>query len=379
MNIGIDGNEANLQNRVGVNKYAFEMLHGLKKINEKKPNPNSLIVYLKDKPLSDLPKETENFKYKVIKGEGLWIITKLTPHLLKNPERIDVLFSPSHYTPPILTIPRVCSIMDLGYLEFTGQFEKKVLWQLKHWTAISIFVSKQVLTISEASKKDIVRHYKFASNKVNVTHLGFDDDKFKTGIPEKIVRQVKNKYSIVSDYILFLGTLKPSKNVLGLIDAYSLLNEDQSIPDLPQLVIAGKKGWMFDEIYKKVEKLNLQDKIVFTDFINDDDKPALIAGAKVFVLPSFWEGFGLDVLSSFGCGVPAVISNVGSLPEVGGKAAIYVNPNDSSSISSGLSKVLKMDSKEYNGLVQLGLEQIKKFSWDECAKKTFEVIENAKR
>ena len=125
MNIGIDGNEANVKDRVGVNKYAFEMLLGLKKLNESRSNPHDLIVYLKNEPQEDLPKESNYFKYKVLGGRNVWILSKLTPYLFSNPEKIDVLFSHSHYTPPFLTIPRVCSIMDLGYLEFTGQFEKE--------------------------------------------------------------------------------------------------------------------------------------------------------------------------------------------------------------------------------------------------------------
>lgn len=379
MNIGIDGNEANVENRVGVNKYAFEMLWGLKEVNEKRPNPNNLIVYLKNSPLTDLPNETKSFKYKIIPGGGLWIITKLTPYLLKNSEKIEILFSPSHYVSPFLTIPRVCSIMDLGYLVNSSQFEKKVLWQLKYWTAISVFVCKRILTISEATKKDIVRHYPFASKKVTVSLLGYDSKKFNLDISENLVRQVKNKYSIVEDYILFVSTLKPSKNVEGLIDAYYFLSKVQDLSDLPQLVIAGKKGWMYENIFKKVEKFNLQEKIVFTDFLEEDDKPVLIAGAKVFVLPSFWEGFGIDVLSAFACGVPVVVSDMGSLFEVAGKAGIYVNPYDIKSIANGIEKVLKMDRLEYNKIVNLGFQELKKFSWENCAKKTLEVIENATR
>ena len=379
MNIGIDGNEANLKNRVGINKYAFEMLWGLKEVNEKRPNPHNLIVYLKNSPLDDLPKETKNFKYKVISGGGLWIITKLTPYLFKNPEKIEILFSPSHYVSPFLTIPRVCSIMDLGYLEFSGQFEKKVLWQLKYWTAISIFVSKRVLTISEATKRDIVRHYPFASEKVTVSLLGYDSKKFNLSIPENLVRQVKNKYSIVGDYILFLSTLKPSKNVEGLINAYGILSDKIGSHNLPQLVIGGKKGWMYEGIYEIVKKLKLTEKVTFTDFVDEEDKPALIKGAKIFTLPSFWEGFGIDVLSAFGCGVPVVVSDMGSLSEVAGSAGIYVDPYNIKSIASALEKVLNMTKIEYNKLIKLGFEQTKKFSWEECSKKTLETIENAKR
>jgi glycosyltransferase involved in cell wall biosynthesis len=375
--IGIDGNEANIQNRVGVNKYALEMIRGLGKLTSREPQNYSLIVYLKNEPLSDMPKPGKNFKYIVLGGAGLWIITKLTPYLLKNPEKIDILFSPSHYTPPLLTIPRVCSIMDLGYLESSEHFEKNVFWQLKYWTAISVFVSKQVLTISEATKKDIVRHYPFASKKITVTHLGYDSDKFTTKVSENVVRQVKNKYSIVGDYVLFLSTLKPSKNVEGLIDAYALLSQKKLNRPLPLLVIAGKKGWMFEGIYKRVEQMGLTDKVVFTDYFPESERPALMAGSLLYVLPSFWEGFGIEVLSAFASGKPAVISNVGSLPEVGGDAAVYVDPEKPKSISEGIEKVLNMSRLDYNKLVQKGLLQAKKFSWGKCASQTLKVLESA--
>jgi len=312
--------------------------------------------------------------YKKVTDTSVYVKFKL-----KNPEKIGVLFSPSHYIPPFLTIPRICSVMDLGYLENTTQFEKMVLWQLKYWTAISVFASKQVLTISEASKSDIVRHYPFASNKVTVIHLGYDKDKFNLRVSNNLVRQLKNKYSIVEDYILFLSTLKPSKNIEGLLDAYSSLNTKKVFKNLPQLVIAGKKGWMFDDIYKKVKDLNLTDKVIFTDFIKEEEKPTLIAGSKLFILPSFWEGFGLDILSAFGCGVPVIASNVGSLPEVTGKAAVLIDPNSIESIANAIEKVLKMNKEEYNSLINLGFEQSKKFSWENCSKKTLEVIENAIR
>lgn len=373
--IGIDGNEANVQNRVGVNKYAYQMLLGLSTLVKKEPSKYNLIVYLKNEPLSDLPPGSKYLKYKIISGGGLWIITKLMPYLWKNPEKIDVLYSPSHYTVPLLTIPRVVSIMDLGYLESSEHFEKSVLWQLKYWTAISIFVSKQILTISESTKKDIVRHYAFASKKINVTLLGYDKEKYKTDINNNLVRQVKNKYSIVDDYILYLGTLKPSKNIDGLIAAFAKIKDYKNL----KLVIAGKKGWLYDEIFKKVVQLGVVDKVIFTDFISEQDKVPLIAGAKVFVLPSFWEGFGLDVLSAMACGVPVVVSDAGSLPEVVGEAGIYIKPTDVESIRLGIEKVLNLDTNAYNKLVTKGLEQVKKFSWEKCSKETLEVIENVKR
>jgi glycosyltransferase involved in cell wall biosynthesis len=374
MIIGIDGNEANVKSRVGVNKYAFKLLWELYKLNENSSSPHNLIVYLKNKALSDLPKETKNFKIKVLSGGGLWILTKLTPYLWKNPEKIEVLFSPSHYVSPFLTIPRVCSIMDLGYLEFSGQFEKKVLWQLKYWTAISIFASKQILTISEATKKDIVRHYPFASKKITVTHLSHDLDKKDFEVTDKDVRRVKSKYSIVDDYILYIGTLKPSKNIDGLIKAFAKIVNIERYSKF-KLVIAGKKGWLYEPLFKLVEDLDIKDKVIFTDFLPEEDKPALRKGAKVFVQISHWEGFAIDTLSALAVGLPVVVSTVGSLPEVAGDAAVVVDHENTDSIVTGIKKVLNMNQKEYNRIVKLGTMQSKKFSWEKCAKETIKVLE----
>ena len=125
--------------------------------------------------------------------------------------------------------------------------------------------------------------------------------------------------------------------------------------------------------------MGLQDRVIFTDYIGEADKPALIAGAKAFVLPSFWEGFGLDVLSAMAAGVPVIVSKVGSLPEVVGAAGIFVDPNSTNSIASGIRKVLSMSKLEYNELVKRGIAQAGKFSWEKTAKKTLEVITNAQR
>lgn len=369
MVIGIDGNEANVKNRVGVNKYAFEILKGIHKLL---PQNSDLIVYvyLKSKPIADMPSDNKRFQYKVLSGGKVWVLTKLMPYLLTTSDKPDVFFSPSHYLPPFATMPMVCSIMDLGYLEFSAQFTKYDFWQLKYWTAISIKRSKAVLTISNATKKDIVRLYTGSKDKVTVTYPGVDEYLTTKKISDTQINRVKKKYSIVKDYILYLGTLKPSKNVEGLIKGFATLENRSDL----QLVISGKKGWLYESIFEKVKELNLERKVVFTDFVDEDEKLALIKGAKAFVLPSFWEGFGLDVLTAFALGVVVIASNVGSLPEVVSNAGVIVNPNDVNSIVKGIEKVLEMNKKDYNGLVSKGKAQMKQFSWTKASQQTIETL-----
>jgi len=372
MLIGIDGNEANIEKRVGVNQYAFELLKNIHKLQEEWKNKHKVIVYLSSSPQKDLPKENTQWKYKVIPGQKLWVITKMMPRLLFDKEKPDVFFTPSHYIPPLSTVPRVCTIHDLGYLKFSGQFKRFDFWQLKYWTAISLFVSKAIIAVSNSTKRDIVRHYPFVSNKIKVTQHGYDKARFNTHINNKDVRRVKNKYSIVGDYVLFISTLKPSKNIEGLLEAWKLV-----LNDYPQhqLVIAGKKGWLYESIFKKVKKLKLEDKVVFTDYILEEEKPALIYGAKTFVLPSFWEGFGMDALTSMACGTPVVVSNIEALREVTGKAGVFVDPYKIKDIARGIKDVFSMDKNSYQDVVNKGLIQAKKFSWEDTARKTIKLLE----
>lgn len=375
MIIGIDGNEANIDSRVGVNQYAFDLLCYIYKELEKSSR-HKIIVYLKNPPKRDFPRENNNWVYKIIPGRGLWIITKLMPRLYFDNERPQVFFTPSHYIPPFAPVPCVCSIMDLGYLEFSAQFRKYDFWQLKIWSAWSIMISKKIIAISESTKQDIVRHYPIAGDKVVVTHLGYNKDKYNIQLKINDVRRILVKYNIkkgYKKYVLFLGTLKPSKNVEGLLDAWvNLVSNNKNYT----LVIAGKKGWLYNSIFVKIEKLGLKDNVVFTDYILEEEKPFLISGAKVFVLPSFWEGFGLDTVAAMACGVPVVVSNLGSLPEVVGKAGILVDPYSTESIANGINKVLSMNKVEYNKIVRSGLVQARNFSWEKTASQTLKILEN---
>ena len=373
MLIGIDGNEANVKNRVGVNQYAFEILWGIARKYKNWSKKHRVIVFLKNNPLKDLPHPQKSFSYKVLSGGGMWIITKLTPHLLFSGEKPDVFFSPHHYVPPISVVPLVCTIHDLGYLKFSEQFRKYDFWQLKYWSAWSIYISKHIISVSNSTRQDIVRHYPFASKKTTVVYHGYNKRRFNRLINSEDVRRIKKRYTIVNDYLLFLGTLKPSKNIEGLLSAFGLIKKD--FPGI-SLVIAGKKGWLYDSIYAKAASLGLRD-FIFTDFVPEDDKPALIKGARAFVVPSFWEGFGMDVVSAMAVGTPVVASSAGALPEACGQAGVVVDAYSAESIANGVKKVLSMEERQYNNLIEEGFRQAAKFSWDKAVEATLEVIEKA--
>lgn len=365
MIIAIDGNEANVKQRVGVNQFAFELLSEIYQLRSEGIN---FLIFLAEPPLKDMPPETNWWKYEVFGPKVLWTWTGLVKRLFLGHPKPDVLFTPSHYGPGFSSIPFVISIMDLGFLRWPKQFTKKDYFQLKYWTKWSARRAAKIITISQFSKKDIIKTYQIKPEKVVISYPGYKEIKNKNLKPKIL----KDKYGITKDYLLYLGTLKPSKNIKGLIKAYHILRSQY--PNI-QLVIAGKKGWIYKDIFALVEKLKLKDRVVFTGFVSDKEKEILLASAKAFVLPSFWEGFGIPVLEAMAVGTPVICSRVASLPEVAAKAAIYIdNPNSIDSIYQAMLKMVKLEDKERKDLIKAGLEQSSKFSWQKTANQTLEVL-----
>ncbi len=358
MIIGIDGNEANVKNRVGSNIYSFELIQALYKLKPK------VTVYLRDKRLVDLPKPTSWWQYRMVGPRKFWTQFGLPLALYLHRPRPDVFFTPGHYSPRWAPCPTVMSIMDLSYIHFPQMFKKRDLWQLKNWTAHSVKKAKKIFTISKHAKNAIISYYHLKPQKIVVTYPGL-----KMYQAQK--RANLKKYGVKGDYILYVGTLQPRKNLLRLIKAHSILISQY--PNL-QLVIVGKKGWLYQEIFAKVKELGLTKSVIFTGFIPDEDLPTFYQNALCFVLVSLYEGFGLPVLESMHYGCPVVTSNVSSLPEVVGQAGILVNPKSVVDIAEGMKKAIN-NRKE---LIKKGHQQVKKFSWEKCAKETLEVLEGVK-
>jgi len=371
MIIGIDGNEANVLNRVGVGQFAYNVIFQL----EKNDKNNSHIIYLKEAPKDDFPKEREGWSYKVFGPSNLWTQISLPIKLFTQKEKLSVFYSPSHYAPRFSPVPGVISIMDLWHHHHPEQFAKKDLYQLTNWEKYSVKKAEHIITISEFSKKDIMDIYHVPSAKITVAYPGFVQ--FKVQSEKFKVEETKKKYGIVGDYFLYIGTLQPKKNIEGLIKAFNILNTKYKIQNT-KLIIAGKKGWHYEKIFELVKQLQFEDKVVFTGFVSEEDKPYLLAGAIAFVFPSFYEGFGIPVLEAMSLKVPVITSGEGSLPEVGGEAAIYCNPYEVDSIAGAMEKIINLKEKGRNEIISKGLEQINKFSWEKCAKKVLEALEKTK-
>lgn len=361
MLIGIDGNEANLTiHRVGINQYAYSILKSLWGLGTN----HKFIIYLKSPPISDLPPAKPGWTYRVIPFQRLWTQTRLPFDLFFHTPRPDIFLSLTHYSPRWSPIPTVVAIMDLGFLRYPDQFTKKDFNQLKNWTAYSVRKASKIIAISENTKKDITLIYNRDPGDITVTHLGYDRELFKPQLNPAILK----KYHITTPYFLFLSSLKPSKNIENLIQAFFQLNH----PDY-SLVIVGKKAWLYEKIFAKVKSLGLKDRVIFTGFIPEEDIPPLMTHARAFVLPSYYEGFGIPVLEAMACDTPVIVSKVASLPEVAGPAGIYVDPYSVDSITEGLKTAT---TNAHSRFVKLGQSRVKLFSWDKAARETLGVLES---
>lgn len=375
MIIGFDINEANITQRVGVNQVAFELFRHLVKINRK----HQIIAFSKDRPLPDFPLSSKHLKYETFGPSKAWVLTGLTKRLIFCKPKIDILFSPSHYTPLFSFTPSVIDIMDLSYEHFGSEyFTNYDLNQLKRWTPLSVKKAKTIVTISEFSKQEIIRLYKVNENKIKVIYPGLNNEIYHAKIPNTKVFQVKNKFNITGKYFLYVGTLQPRKNLTKLIDGFKLLiDENHPNNKYLKLVICGKKGWLYDQIFTQVKDLGLGSRVIFTGFVQNEDIPGLIKGCLAYVLPSLYEGFGMPVVEAQSVGSPVIVSKTSSLPEVAGDSAIFIeDPQSAQSIKNALFKVLNFRKKIRLETIAFGKENAKRFDWDKSAKNLLQLLES---
>ncbi|MBP8591214.1 glycosyltransferase family 4 protein [Candidatus Shapirobacteria bacterium] len=375
MIIGVDGNEANSEKRVGVGQYSLALLSFWQKWADEE---NQFRIYLHRLPQKDLPAPTPYFSYLSFGPQRFWTQFALPAKLYLQKEKPAVFFSPAHYSPRFSPLPTVLTIHDLAFFYYPKEFKTRDLWQLKRWTAYSVKKAQKVIAVSQNSKKDLIRFYHLPEEKIKVVYNGYDQQRFSFPQNKREIGRVRRKYQTGADYLLYVGTLQPRKNIISLIKAFPfILNQDQRRRKTLKLVIAGKKGWLYENLFATVRELKLTPKVIFTDFVPDEDLPYLLGGARLFILPSLYEGFGLTALEAMACGAPVLVSKNSSLPEVVGKAGIYLeNPEDLTEISQKVGQIL--DNRDLaETLREKGLKQAQKFSWEKCAHETLTVIQSS--
>lgn len=386
LRIALDGNEANVANRVGSNVYAYEILKQVEVLTRKAVADTTIQVTVlsAEPPIKDLPKARPGWQYQILSPRPLWTQWALPVHLFLHRHRYDVLFTPGHYAPRLASIPYVSSVMDLAYLEYPEQFKSRDLLQLTHWTAYSVKHAQKIVAISEFTKECIVKQYHRSPGDVVVAYPAVTPPKKEPTSLRKAT--ILKKYSIKKPFILYVGTIQPRKNLITLIEAFEsaqrslasgqvkkIRGRRQSASEL-QLVIAGKIGWLAEETVQRIKDSPFFEDIILTGYISEDVKQVLLKEAAASVLVGFYEGFGIPPLEAMQVGTLPIVSNTTSLPEVVGQGGILVDPTSHHSIADGIKKALQLTATGRAKYRREMRKQLKKFDWGESAQKILSTL-----
>lgn len=288
---------------------------------------------------------------------------------------VDKFFSP-HIIPAELSsgVKKIMTCHDLSFVHYPGFFSlQHNLW---HWLSRPKRHAKRadrIIVDSDSTKDDLINYYNIGADKISVVPLGVDDQFRPIEKKDGRLDIVKAKYFLPDKFALYLGTLEPRKNIESIISAFAQFGLKH--PDY-SLVIAGSPGWKYRSIISAARSTGLAGKILFTGFIEDQDKSSVYNLAEFFLYPSFFEGFGLPVLEAMSCGVPTITSNRSSLPEVAGDAALMVDPYNVAELIWAMEELVG-DKNLYGELKRRGLDKSKNFSWDKCAQATLDILRKA--
>ena len=373
MKIAIDATIVREEN-TGTGFYILNLLNGLLKIDAK----NEYIIFIDESVARNMLKiKKHNFKIvnKVFKYKLTRILWQLIilPMVLKK-KKVDILHSANYVTPLYkLGFKIIVTIHDLTFILFPEKYT--ITKRLFYRMMIPIFVkiSDKIIAISNNTKNDILKIFKVPDKKVVVIYATCSEN-FNNIIDENKNLEVLSKYNIDKAYMLFVGMIEPRKNIISILNAFKEMDTEINA----DLVIVGKKGWYFKEIEDFVtesKKLSLRNKVIFTGYVPENEMKSLFQNALFFIFPSFYEGFGLPPLQAMACGTPVITSNISSLPEVVGDAAIFIDPYKSEELKNAMLYLYKNFEKRKE-LIKKGFSQCDKFRIEIVAKNLVDVMES---
>jgi glycosyltransferase involved in cell wall biosynthesis len=362
MKIGIIS-EALRTNLTGIGNYVYHTIHELQKINK------DIVI------IDNTDKNIPNTKNVIIKNPFPFFKTYLWMYYLgilfssnMNHEKIDLIHNPDQI-PFFSKKKNIATVFDLTPIIFPKEHNRKRELITRYILPLYLRNTNKIITISQNTKIDIIKYFKIPEEKIKVIHLAANEnyvpiDKYES-------TKIAKKYGVNNKFIIYVGTLEPRKNIPNLLKSYNIL-KNYGINH--KLIITGKKGWKYKEIFETIEKLKLQNDVIFTGYVPDEDLPGLYNAADLFVYPSLYEGFGLPPLEAMQCGTPVITSNTSSLPEVVGDAGIMVDPYDIDGLASKMYEVLTNEDLR-NNMSKKGIERAKLFSWKKCAEEHLKVYE----
>lgn len=367
MKIGIDARFLGPIGK-GLGRYVERLVEYLEKLDKE----NEYIIFLRKENWDYYTPRVSNFKKVLADYRWYSLVEQVAMPWLIWREKLDLVHFP-HFNVPIFCPKKfVVTIHDLILLQFPtprattlGPFWYKIKY-LCYRLVIGIGLRRaaKILTVSECTKKELVKYFKINQEKIVITYEACDGVEYgQLGMPEK---NILKRFGITGPYLLYVGNAYPHKNLEGLIKIFENLNLDY------QLVLVGKEDYFYKRLKKETAKSKIKNKIIFTGFVSEKELANLYRNAQLYVFPSFVEGFGLPGLEAMSYGLPVVASNSSCLPEIYGEAAIYFNPKDLEDVTEKIKKGL-FDQNLRRALIAKGFEQVKKYSWQKCAEKTLEI------
>ena len=366
MRIGVDASRATRLHRTGPENYSLHLLQAL--LGLERARDHQFLLYFNEPPEGTLFPWQPNTRERILRFPRLWTQLRLSWEMVR--QRPDVLFVPAHVLP--IVHPRsVVTIHDLGYLYYPEAYHALDHWYLRTFTALSARWAKVILVDSQVTKEDVMEHLNVPEERIAVVYLAPSQE--FTPYPSAGERErLAAQYGIEGDYILYVGTLHPRKNVGRLVEAFAVLRREAGLSE--RLVLAGEKGWVPPELLDQMQEVS--QAITLTGFLPPEDLPALMRHARVLVLPSLFEGFGMPVIEAMACGTAVIASNAGSLPEVAGEAAILVDPEDTLDIARAIYRVCTNEALRER-LRALGLKRAATFTWERSAQAALDALEQA--
>ncbi len=285
---------------------------------------------------------------------------------------VDILHV-QYTSPPLTPCPVVNTIHDLSFEHLPQTFKRRSWRQMRLTIRRSAQTAAHIITDSSFSRDDILTTYELPPERVTAIPLAASA-RFKPVEDIREVERVRQRYNIIGDYILTVGSIQPRKNLARLIRAFAMLCGERDISPLPTLVIVGKRGWLFEETLEAAANSQVRERIQFTDYVSEHDLPALYTGAKCFVYPSYFEGFGIPPLEAMRCGTPTITGNRTCFPEIIGDAGLMVDPFDERAIMNAILRILS-DPNLGSELRIRGIKCASLFDWRKTARQTLRVYE----
>lgn len=306
---------------------------------------------------------------------NLSMLTIAQPKIDRMAGGVDVFFSPRYlFTALSQSCPLVVTMHDISFVYNPNFFSlRQRLWHKIVADRAACRAAASVIAVSHSTRADLISQFGIPGNKIRVVYPGIDHSKFNILRNSMLEASIRTRYTLPESYILFLGTIEPRKNILGIIAAYELLRRTH-ITSLP-LVLAGGLGWLYRTILARIEASPFRSDIRLLNRISEEDKPSLYRMASLFVFPSFYEGFGFPPLEASACGIPSVVSMNSSFPEVMESAPLYVNPYSTWSIAEAMRQIICSPDLALK-MREDGIRRAEYFTWERTAAETREVLES---